>query len=134
MQTLEEIKTRIESAVPGARVETVPNTAVPAQSSLRIDNEHALAAARFLRDDNLMRFDYASNATGVDWPARVLKEKIKVKKNVGGVEKEVEEAVERRTEPYLEAVYHLYSMTLKHGPLVLRLRTEAAPAMSSFPR
>ena len=25
---------------------------------------------------------------------------------------------------YLEAVYHLYSMELKHGPLVLRLRTE----------
>jgi NADH-quinone oxidoreductase subunit C len=45
-----------------------------------------------------------------------------VKKLVDGVEKEVEEST---TKPgYLEAVYHLYSMALRHGPVIIRLRTE----------
>jgi NADH-quinone oxidoreductase subunit C len=39
------------------------------------------------------------------------------------VEQEVEEVRKTRTSGYLEAVYHLYSMEKKHGPLVLRLRT-----------
>jgi NADH-quinone oxidoreductase subunit C len=120
MLTLEEIKTRIGQAVPGARVEIIPNPSVPAQSSLVLDNEHAFAAAQFLRDGTDLRFDNASNVTGVDWPDTTTK--TKVKKLVDGVEKEVEESV---TKPgYLEAVYHLYSMELKHGPLVIRLRTE----------
>src|SRR5579872_1544520 len=123
MQTLEEIKVRIESAVPGAIVEIVSNLPVPTQSSLLVDNGHVLPAARFLRDDPDLRFDYASNVTGVDCPERVVKDKVKTKKNVGGVEKEVDEIVERKTAPFLEAVYHLYSMNRKHGPLVLRLRT-----------
>ena len=44
-----------------------------------------------------------------------------------GVEQTVEETVEetrKRVEPgYLEAVYHLFSMAKKHGPVVLRMRT-----------
>jgi len=43
---------------------------------------------------------------------------------VDGVEKEVEEVIEKKRPAYLEAVYHLYSMSLKHGPVILRLRTE----------
>ena len=39
----------------------------------------------------------------------------------------MEETVEeprKRVEPgYLEAVYHLFSMTRKHGPVILRMRT-----------
>jgi len=31
-----------------------------------VDAEHALAEARFLRDDPDLRFDYCSNVTGVD--------------------------------------------------------------------
>lgn len=54
----------------------------------------------------------------------MLKEKVKVKKVVEGVEKEIEETVEKKRPGYLEAVYHLYSMALKHGPVVVRLRTE----------
>lgn len=67
----------------------------------------------------MLRFDYCSNATGVDWPDRV--EKVKVRKTTGDVEREVEES--RVVPGHLEAVYHLYSMALRHGPLVLRLRT-----------
>ena len=70
-----------------------------------------------------LRFDYASNVTGVDWLDIVVKKNVKVKQVVDGVEKEVEQAVEEKKPGYLEAMYHLYSMELKHGPVVLRLRT-----------
>jgi NADH-quinone oxidoreductase subunit C len=124
MQTLEQLKVRLETAVPGARIEIVPNGSPSNQPSLLIDREHGRAVAKFLRDDSDLRFDYASNATGVDWPEKTIKEKIKTRKIVDGVEKEVEEVVEKKTAAYLEAVYHLYSMALGHGPLVIRLRTE----------
>jgi hypothetical protein len=53
--------------------------------------------AKFLRDDPSCAFDYASNVTGVDWPEKTIKEKVKVKKVVDGVEKEVEEVSETKT-------------------------------------
>ena len=124
MTNIEQLKDRIAAAIPGARLELIPNESPANQPSLLVDNEHAFAVARFLRDDPEFRLDYASNVTGVDWLDAVLKEKVKVKKIVEGVEKEVEEIVEKKRLGYLEAVYHLYSMTLKHGPVVLRLRTE----------
>ena len=124
METLEQIKARIEAAAPGARVEIVPNASPANQPSLLLDRGHARTVAEFLRDDPALAFDYASNATGVDWPEKTIKDKIKAKKMVGDVEKEVEEICERKTTAYLEAVYHLYSMARKHGPLILRLRTE----------
>ena len=123
MESLEQIKSRVESAVSGATVEIVPNGSPSQQSSLRIDNTHAVAIARFLRDDPELSLDYASNVTGVDWPELVTKEKVKVKKVVDGVEKEVEETIEKKRPAYLEVVYHLYSMALKHGPVIIRART-----------
>jgi len=123
METLEQIKSRIETAVAGARLEIVANDSPSAQRSLLVDDEHGFAVARFLRDDAELRLDYCSNATGVDWPDLELSEKIKVKKVVDGVEKEVEEVKKTLRAGYLEAVYHLYSMSKKHGPVILRLRT-----------
>jgi NADH-quinone oxidoreductase subunit C len=123
VETLEQFKTRIEAAIPGARVEIIPNESPSAQRSLLINAEHAVAVAKFLRDDPQLRFDYASNVTGVDWLDTVLKEKVKVKKVVDGAEKEVEETVEKKRPGYLETVYHLYSMELKHGPVIIRMRT-----------
>jgi NADH-quinone oxidoreductase subunit C len=93
MKTLEEIKTAIETAVPGARVEIVPNPSPSGQHSLHLAPECALAVAKFLRDDAELKLDYLSNATGLDWPDS------------------------------LEAVYHLYSVEKKHGPVILRMRT-----------
>jgi NADH-quinone oxidoreductase subunit C len=124
METLEQIKSRIETVVQGARLEIIPNESPSAQRSLLLDNEHGLAVAKFLRDDAELQLDYASNVTGVDWPEAELTEKIKVKKVVDGVEKEVEEMKKTLRPAYLETVYHLYSMAKKHGPMILRLRTE----------
>ncbi len=115
---------RAEAAITSARLEIVPHDSPSGQRSLLVDREHATAVATFLRDDPQLRLDYASNVTGVDWPDTLLKEKVKLKKVVDGVEKEVEEAVERKRPGYLEAIYHLYSMELKHGPVIIRLRTE----------
>ena len=123
METLDQIKARIEAAVPGAKIDIVPNPGPAQQSSLLIDNEHAPAVARFLRIDPALRLDFCSNATGVDWLERTVKKKVKVKKFVDGEEKEVDETSEDKIPGYLEAVYHLYSMTHKHGPVVIRLRT-----------
>src|SRR5258706_10890964 len=123
MESLDQIKARIEGAVPGAQLSILPNDTPANQPSLLIDPPHALAVTRFLRDDAQLRMDYASNVTGVDWLDKVTREKVKVKKVVDGVEKEVEETIEKSTPGYLEAVYHLYSMALKQGPIILRQRT-----------
>ena len=93
LKTVEEIKTAIEAAVPGAGVEIVSNPSPSGQHSLRLVPECALVVAKFLRDDAELKLDYLSNATGVDWTDS------------------------------LEAVYHLYSVEKKHGPVVLRMRT-----------
>jgi len=123
VESLESIRDRLRAAVPGADVRLEPNPAVPAQASLVVDRDHALAVARYLRDTPDLAFDYCSNVTGVDWPETVFQEKVKVRRVVDGVEQEFEESVERRRPGYLEAVYHLYSMRLRHGPLILRQRT-----------
>lgn len=120
---MEQIKTRIEAAVPGASVEIVPNGSTAGQPSLLVDNARALAVARFLREDASLRLDYASNVTGVDWLDTVVQEKRKVKQVIDGMEREIEQTTEHKRPGYLEAVYHLYSMELKHGPIILRLRT-----------
>ncbi len=123
METLEQIKARAETAVPGAKIEIIANQGPANQPSLLIDNDHAVAVARFLRDDPALRFDFCSNATGVDWLDRTVKKTTKVKQLVDGVEKEVSETTEEFFPGYLEAVYHLYSITHKHGPVIIRLRT-----------
>jgi NADH-quinone oxidoreductase subunit C len=133
MESLDEIKTRVEAAVPGAKVEIVTNASPSQQSSLLIDNEHAVAVARFLRDDPALRFDFCSNVTGVDWLDRVVTKKVKVKKIVEGEEKEVEEIQQEKIPGYLEAVYHLYSIEHKHGPIIIRMRTADRAAEAPLP-
>ena len=123
MESLEQIKARIQAAVPGSNMEIVQNASPSQQHSLRIDDEHARNVAKFLRDDPALRLDFCSNVTGVDWLERTVKKTVKVKKVVDGEEKEVAETTEEKIPGYLEAVYHLYSMTHKHGPVIVRMRT-----------
>ena len=123
MESLGEIKSRIEAAVFGAKIEIMQNGSPSQQHSLLIDNEHAVAVARFLRVDPALYLDFCSNVTGVDWLDRVVKKTTKVKKIVDGQEKEVVETSEEKIPGYLEAVYHLYSITHKHGPVIIRMRT-----------
>jgi len=125
MQTIEEIKAAIETAIPGAGVEIVPNPSPSGQHSLRLAPDRAVDVAKFLRDE--LSFDFLSNATGVDWPDKEIAEKVKVlhqvTKTVDGVEQTVEETRKRIEPGCLEAVYQLYSVALKQGPLTIRMRT-----------
>ena len=124
METLEQIKARIEAAVPGARLRD------------RSERQPVAASARcwwitptrwrspgFCATTRRLRLDYCSNVTGVDWLDAVIQEKRKVKQVVEGVEREIEETTELRSRATSKSVYHLYSMELKHGPVILRLRT-----------
>jgi NADH-quinone oxidoreductase subunit C len=124
MESLEQIKERIETVVVGSRVQLVPNGSPSGQRSLLVDSAHGLLVAKFLRADPALRLDYVSNVTGIDWPDSVVKESVKSKEIIDGVEREIERVVEKQKPGYLEAVYHLYSMELKHGPVILRLRTQ----------
>jgi NADH-quinone oxidoreductase subunit C len=132
VKTVEEIKAAIEAAVPGAGVSIVPNGSPSGQHSLLLDAGHVFAVAKFLRDDAELALDFLSNVTGVDWLDKEVAEKVKVTKQVAkeidGVQQMVDETVEetrKHVEPgYLEAVYHLFSMKKKHGPVVIRMRTK----------
>src|ERR1043165_7404660 len=77
MDPLEQIKARIESAISGAKIEIIPNGSPSQQASLLIDNEHAVAIARFLRDDPELTLDFCSNVSGVDWLARTVKKTVR---------------------------------------------------------
>jgi NADH-quinone oxidoreductase subunit C len=119
--TLESLKAEIEANVPGCVLEIVPNPSPSGQHSLLVEGRHALAVARFLRDAPELRFDFCSNVTGVDWPASAVPGKGTLKE----MEEEMEQdAAEPEAPGFLEAVYHLFSMALKHGPVVLRMRTQ----------
>ena len=133
MESLEHIKARIESAVSGAKIEINPNGSPSQQASLLIDNEHAVAIARFLRDDPQLRLDFCSNVTGVDWLDRTVKKRVKVKQVVDGVEKDVDQTSEEVIPGHLEAVYHLYSIARKHGPVIIRMRTLDRAAETRLP-
>jgi NADH-quinone oxidoreductase subunit C len=129
MRTVEEIKAAIDAALPDAEVEIASNPSVSGQHSLRVGPKHAVDVAQFLRDELFL--DYLSNVTGVDWPDKEVSEKVKVTRpvttTVDGVETIVYETVEESTKRVvpgcLEAVYHLYSVALKQGPIAIRMRT-----------
>ena len=123
METAEQIKARLEATVPGVKIEILPNDCPAGERSLLVDPAQVLAVAKVLRDDPQLRLDFCSNVTGVDWPELEIVTKTKVKQVVDGVEKEVEEVKKTLRPGFLEVVYHLYSMELKQGPVVLRQRT-----------
>ena len=133
MESLEQIRARIAAAIPDAKIEIVPAPSPANQPSLLIDNDHAVTVARFLRTDPALLLDFCSNVTGVDWLDRVVKKAMKVKTVVEGEEKEVDQTTEEKISGYLEAVYHLYSITHKHGPVIVRMRTADREADARLP-
>jgi NADH-quinone oxidoreductase subunit C len=136
VKTVEEIRAAILAAVPGAGVEIVPNPGPSPQHSFLLKPGSAIDVATFLRDDEELALDFLSNVTGVDWLDKEIAEKVKVTRQVskpveGGepgqvqmVDETVEETRKHVQPGYLEVVYHLFSMAKKHGPVVLRMRTE----------
>ncbi|MEI8233116.1 MAG: NADH-quinone oxidoreductase subunit C [Verrucomicrobiota bacterium] len=94
---------RIHAGLPQARVELVNNPGPSGQHALLVHREDARQVAEFLKNDPELLLDYASNVSGADYPE------------------------------YLEAVYHLFSIAQKHGPIVLKTRTGDRGADATVP-
>jgi NADH-quinone oxidoreductase subunit C len=125
METPEQIRDRLLARFPAAQVTVVANPGPAAQHSLLLDAAHARDIALCLRDDPALQLDQCSNVTGVDWPEREVTEitKVTVPDPAGGPAKVLEHKIKRIEPGRLEVVYHLYSIALRQGPVVLRLRT-----------
>src|SRR6185436_9467208 len=125
MKTLEQLRDRLLARFPGAEVSLVTNPGSAAQHSLLIGAARAVEIAQWLRDDAALKLDFCSNVTGVDWPEKEIVETTKttVPDPAGGAPKVVEQKTKRIQPGCLEVVYHLYSIALRHGPVILRLRT-----------
>lgn len=125
MEPLEQIRDRLLTRFPVASIAMVTNPAPAAQHSLHLDAAYGREIAEFLRDDSALRLDFCSNVTGIDWPEKEIIETTKttVPDPAGGPAKVVEQKTKRIQPGCLEVVYHLYSMTLKHGPVIVRMRT-----------
>lgn len=122
---VEQLRDRLLARFPGAEVSVVVNPGFSAQHSITVDAAKARAMAEYLRDEPDLRLDYCSNVTGVDWPEKQVVEtkRTPVPDPAGGPPKFIEEKTTRTEPGRLEVVYHLFSMALKHGPVILRLRT-----------
>ena len=127
MEFLKQIHERIEARFPGAAT-IIENTSPSGQHSLLLAHDKAVEIAVFLKTEAGLKFDFCSNVTGVDWPDKEVSTKIPDPENPG-------KTIEQKTKVpgYLEAVYHLYSIELKHGPLILRLRTGDRSENNSVP-
>ena len=125
MESVEQIRDRLNARFPGAEVSVVTNPGATAQHSLLLGAAHARVIAEFLRDDAGLKLDQCSNVSGVDWPEKEVIETTKTTHPdpAGGPAKVYEKKTKRIQPGYLEVVYHLYSIALKHGPVILRLRT-----------
>ena len=125
MEPLEQIRARLLLAYPTAQITFVANPGPAAEHSLLLEATHAVEIARWLRDDTALGLDYCSNATGVDWPDKTITDVTTTTEPdpAGGPAKTVETKTTRLQPGYLEAIYHLYSIALKQGPVVIRLRT-----------
>jgi NADH-quinone oxidoreductase subunit C len=125
MESVEQLRDRLLARFPGAGVTVVANPSPAAQHSLLLSPATARDIARFLRDEPGLQFDQCSNVTGVDWPDKEIVEttKVTLPDPAGGPAKVVEQKTKRIEPGCLEVVYHLYSIALRHGPVILRLRT-----------
>ena len=120
----EAILNEIRAALPNVEAEVVSNPSPSGQDSLLVAGKDLVAVAGWLKNQPQHCFDYLSNVTGIDRLDEVVKEKVKKTEVVDGEEVEKVETVEHTVPGYLEVVYHLYSVSHREGPLVLRVRTE----------
>jgi NADH-quinone oxidoreductase subunit C len=125
VETIEQLRDRLAARFPGAEITLVQNPGPAAQHSLLLGGARAREIAFFLRDDPALKLDFCSNVTGVDWPDKEVVESTKttIPDPTGGPPKVVEQKTKKLVPGCLEAVYHLYSMALKQGPIVIRMRT-----------
>ena len=99
---LETLKSELEARVPGLTL-TIEGT------TLVIPREKLLDVCRWLKDAEPLACDYLADLTAVDYPPDPA--------GGAGLPSEASSAKEGR----LDVVYHLYSMSKKHGPVTLKV-------------
>ena len=120
---LPAILARLQAALPAASVVQRRNPGPSGQHSLLVAPADLVAVCQILRDTPELDFDFLSNVTGVDWPDPAKADALAV-------------PLEESPPPacgFLEIVYHLYSTSLRVGPLVLRARTANREAGVQIP-
>ena len=95
--------------------------------SLIVPPEKAVGVVTWLKEHPMMRLDFLSCVSGVDYPEKEVKTKAR------NEEGKMEITVTKHPEK-MEVVYHLYSMEKKIGPLVLkqRIMTRENPTAASL--
>ncbi len=126
---VEEIAKQIGKELPHleAGLTYFENPSPSEQHSILVESDNLVEVMTYLRDTSGLEFDFLSNVSGVDWPEGEVAEKITIEKSEGESEEGAEDKEQEEKKPaggFLEVVYHLYSMALKKGPLVLRARTK----------
>ena len=98
MLPIEQLREAALQAVPGAQIEIISSTPAAQQPALLVDRENIYPVAKFFKEDQRNQMDFCSCVTGVDYLPKADKP------------------------GYVEVVYHLYSVALKHGPVILKVR------------
>ncbi len=98
MEAIEKIKELVAQVVPAAALEIINSTPAAQQPALLVDSKHIYAVAKFFKEDPRFQMDFCSCVTAVDYLPKPDKPGC------------------------IEVVYHLYSVALKQGPLVLKVR------------
>ena len=102
----------------------------PSPNIARIEHHEVaavLGAAIDQRDDPAIAFRRVGRARHEDRLARDVAVRECVNRSLPRLHVDLSDAVESAEAPatgHLEVVYHLYSMELKHGPVILRMRTQ----------
>ncbi len=115
------ILSRLREVLPNAEISLCKNPGPSAQHSLLVSGGCLLDVCRFLHDT--LKFDLLSNVTGVDWLDAAKANAVAV----------LDEEGTSATEGFLEVIYHLYSTSLRIGPLVLRARTADRDKLVQIP-
>ena len=98
METIEKIKEIAAQAVPAAKIEIINSTPAAQQPALLVDREHIYTVGKFFKEDPRFQMDFCTCVTAVDYLPKADKPGC------------------------IEIVYHLYSVALKQGPIVLKVR------------
>ena len=142
MEALDQIKARIEAAVPGAKVDIAVNPG-PSQTIVAFSRQRTRAGSCEIfarRSGAAPGFLFQCDRRRLAGPD--AEENVKTRTVVDGVEKEVVKTTEEKIPGYLEAVYHLYSIARKfstanpssrHGPVIIRMRTSDRAAGAGLP-
>ncbi len=117
-----EILDAIRASLPDASIRLLTNPGPSGQHSLLVGNDDFVRVMAFLRDSH--SFDFLSNVTGVDWPDPKKADAAAAPAEGEGIARE---------NGFLEAVYHLYSIEKRSGPLVLRARTADRSENTAIP-